>query len=137
MIAYIDSSVLLWAVLGEKGILRELPRIKRAISSEFIRLECLRTLDRARLQLRLPDQEIALRRTELLRRLEAYDLIRVSEQVLERASLPLPTVVGSLDAIHLSSALTVRAPLPGLLFATHDERLAEAARACDLAVIGC
>jgi hypothetical protein len=52
---YVDSSVLLRVVLGEPGRLRIWPRITTAVSSELIRLECLRTIDRARLRLGLDD----------------------------------------------------------------------------------
>lgn len=129
MRAYIDSSVLLRFVLGEPNRLKSFGRVTRPVASELVRLECLRTIDRARLRLRVPDEEIATRRAAVLERLEAFDLIRVGTDVLERAAEPFPTTIGSLDAIHLASALLARDEAPTLAFATHDAELATAARA--------
>jgi predicted nucleic acid-binding protein len=136
MITYVDSSVLLRIVLGEKGALKQWSKITTAISSEVIRLECLRTLDRARIRLGIADGEIAKRRADVLHRLDAFRLIRLDERVLERAAQPLPTVVGSLDAIHLTSAIMAQSIVPDFVFATHDGQLAMAARASGFAVIG-
>ena len=41
-VAYVDSSVLLRLILGETGQSSELPKQSRLISSELLRLECLR-----------------------------------------------------------------------------------------------
>ena len=133
---YVDSSVLLRLVLGEAGRLRQWKAVKKAVSSEIIRLECLRTLDRARLRLGRPDEEVAQKRVEVRRRLEAFDLVRLDDVVLERAADPFPTLVGSLDAIHLASAILVRTRIPDIVFATHDQQLEMAARACGFAVVG-
>jgi predicted nucleic acid-binding protein len=136
VITYVDSSVLLRIVLGERGALKQWRKVTMAISSELIRLECLRTLDRARIQLRIADEEIAKRRADVLHRLDAFRLIRLDERVLERAAQPLPTMVGSLDAIHLTSALMARSSMPDFVFATHDAQLATAARASGFDVVG-
>jgi predicted nucleic acid-binding protein len=127
--AYVDSSVLLRFVLGEPNRLKGFGRVTRPIASELIRLECLRTIDRARLRLGVSDDAIATRRAAVLQRLEAFDLIRVGSDVLERAAEPFPTTLDSLDAIHLASALLARDGASALAFATHDTELATAARA--------
>jgi predicted nucleic acid-binding protein len=126
---YVDSSVLLRVVLGERGRLRIWPRITTAVSSELIRLECLRTIDRARLRLGLEDAQVADRRAAVLEAIEGFTLVPLSPSILERAAEPFPTVVGSLDAIHLTSALLVRDEFDALTLATHDRELAVAARA--------
>ncbi|HEX7670154.1 MAG TPA: type II toxin-antitoxin system VapC family toxin [Polyangiaceae bacterium] len=135
MKAYIDASVLLRIVLGEPGALRSFKRVTRPISSELIRLECLRTIDRARLRRRIPDSEVAERRGAVLARLESFDLVRVGERVLERAAEQFPTTLGSLDAVHLATALLVRGKSLDLAFATHDAELAIAARAVGFRVL--
>ena len=56
--------------------------------------------------------------------------------MLGRAADPFPTTLGSLDAIHLASALLVRDELEGLAFATHDDELGTAARATGFEVYG-
>jgi hypothetical protein len=72
----------------------------------------LRTIDRARIRLGLDDEEIALRRGAVLEQLDAFELIPLDPAVVERAAEPFPTVVGTLDALHLASALLARAELP-------------------------
>ena len=49
MRVYVESSVLLRIVLGERDRLREWSRITEAMTSDITRVECLRTLDRLRL----------------------------------------------------------------------------------------
>ena len=129
MNVYVDSSVLLRVVLGEPGRLRIWPKITTAVSSELIRLECLRTIDRARLRLGLDDDQVADRRAATLEAIEGFTLVPLGAPVLERAADPFPTIVGSLDAIHLTSALLVRDEFDALTVATHDRELAIAARA--------
>ncbi len=136
MNVYVDASVLLRVVLGEPGRLRAWPRITEAVSSELIRLECLRTIDRARVRLGLRDEEVATRRAAVLDAIEAFNLVPVGRRVLERAEDPFPTSLGSLDAIHLASALLVRDRFPELSLATHDAELAVAARAVGFKVHG-
>jgi hypothetical protein len=99
-------------------------------------LECLRTIDRARIRFGLPDAEVARRRSAVFEQLEGFDFVRLDQVVLERAAEPLPTVVGSLDAVHLTSALFARGQFPDLAFATHDDQLGVAARAMGFSVLG-
>ena len=97
-------------------------------------MECLRALDRLRLDGGMSDRELARRRTSTLELLESFTRVRVNRAVLERAAEPFPTRVRSLDAIHVATALLVRDPR--LRFATHDDELAVAAEAVGLSVIG-
>ncbi len=129
MNAYIDSSVLLRVVLGEPERLPSWARIDLAVSSDLIRLECLRTIDRARIRLRLTDEAVSRQRASVLDALDGVSLIPLTRVVLERAAEPFPTLIGTLDALHLASALLVREQYDDLLFATHDHALALAARA--------
>jgi hypothetical protein len=101
-----------------------------------VRLECLRTIDRARIRLPLDDAEVAERRAAVLEVLEGFDIVPIDAAVLQRASDPFPTTLGSLDAIHLASALLARARIPDLRLATHDAELAIAARAVGFNVLG-
>ena len=137
MIRYVDSSVILRAVLGQRGALSGSDEAGRSISSALARVECLRTLDRVRLEEGLPDDELARRREAVFRLLRSFVLVDPVPAILERAAQPLPTVLGTLDAIHLSTALlwqeVEREPVT---FATHDLALARAARACGLDVVG-
>ena len=136
MNVYVDSSVLLRIILGELAPLRSWSRVDQAISSELIRLECLRTIDRARVQLRIADDAVSRQRADVLDAIDALGLIPLTTTVLDRAGEPFPTLVGSLDAIHLASAILVREQYQELVFATHDQQLAIAARAVGFAVEG-
>jgi predicted nucleic acid-binding protein len=133
---YVDSSVLLRIILHEPDRLPIWSKITIAISSEVIRLECLRTIDRARIRLGIDDRRIARYRAEILEAIESFRLVALDGAVLARASDPFPTLLGSLDAIHLTSALLVREEVKDLAFATHDEELGVAARATGFAVHG-
>lgn len=137
MIAYIDSSVLLRIVLRQSNALREWGRIRTGIASALVEVECLRTLDRLKLLENLEDEEIALRREAVFRLIETMEVIEPTRAVLARAAQPLPTVLGTLDAIHLASALLwSESERSGLVMATHDAALATAATACGLRVLG-
>jgi hypothetical protein len=133
---YVDSSVLLRVILGESHQLSSWPRIEVAVSSELIRLECLRTIDRARIQFQLADEAVSRHRADALELIESINLIPLAAPVLERAADPYPTSIGSLDALHLASALLIRDQHDGLVFATHDRALGIAARAMGFAVEG-
>lgn len=137
MIAYLDSSVLLRAALAQPNALPEWRWIDRGVSSALIATESLRTLDRLRLRARLADDEIARRRATILALIETLELVEIDTLVLDRAAQPMPTELGTLDAIHLASALLWRDAM-GInpLLATHDAALAVAAQAHGFTVLG-
>lgn len=137
MIAYLDSSVLLRVVLGQGDALKEWGRITQGIASALVEVECLRTLDRVRLARRFADEAIAARRETVYRLLEAMQVVEITHPVLSRAAQPLPTAVGTLDAIHLATALLWKEQTgEDLTMATHDVALAVASKASGLRVIG-
>jgi len=137
VIAYVDSSVLLRVALAQPNALPEWRWIDRGVSSALIAVESLRTLDRLRLRARLSDEEIARRRSTILALVETLELVEVDTLVLDRAAQPMPTELGTLDAIHLASALLWRdAVAVNPLVATHDAALAVAAQAHGFAVLG-
>jgi len=137
VIAYLDASVVLRLVLGQEPRLESFGDIELGIASSLVEVECLRTLDRLRFTADIEPDAIALRREAVFDLLSAVETIDPSPAVLRRASQPLPTPVGTLDAIHLSTALLWRdARGRDPIFATHDRRLAGAARASGLKTTG-
>lgn len=136
MIAYVDTSVLLRVVLGQPDRLAEWKRLRSAVTSALTEVECLRTLDRRFRQGRLTEAELVERRALALRLLEAMDTVELSPAVLRRAAEPFPTPLGTLDALHLSSALLWRQAFQPLLLATHDAQLGAAARSMGFDVLG-
>lgn len=137
MIAYVDVSVLLRFALGQPDALPEWRQIERGVSSALIRTESLRTLDRLRLRANLADAEVAKRRATVLAVIASLEVVDIGEAVLDRAAQPMPTEVGTLDAIHLATALLWKEMRRvDLVMATHDEALALGAQAHGLPVVG-
>jgi len=94
-------------------------------------------VDRLRLRARLADAEVAHRRSFLLQLLESLELVELDSLVLDRAAQPQPTELGTLDAIHLATALLWRETVgTKLVMATHDVALATAAEAHGFRVVG-
>jgi len=137
LIAYLDSSVLLRVLLGQPDSLAEWRDVETGVASDLAEVECLRTLDRLRLRAGLTDEELARRREAVHDLLDAVERVELSTPVLRRASQPFPTALGTLDALHLATALLYRDETGlDLVMATHDEALARAARASGLKVPG-
>jgi predicted nucleic acid-binding protein len=135
--AYVDASVLLRVALGQPDSLPEWSRIERGVSSALVTTESLHTLDRLRQRVRLPDTEVAERRAKILELSDSLELVDIDSVVLDRASQPMPTELGTLDAIHLATALLWKEMTGEVLtMATHDAALAIAAEAHGLPVVG-
>lgn len=137
MIAYLDSSVVLRALLGQPGRLREWKNIVLGVASSLVEVECLRAIDRLQLTGRLSVEESVVRREAVYAVLAAFELVELTSAVLRRASQPMATSLGTLDAIHLATAdLWREAREQELTFATHDQALALGARAKGFRAIG-
>jgi hypothetical protein len=99
-------------------------------------VEAHRVLDRLRLQRAFGDAELAELHRLLQAALTALEFVPLSRAVVNRAADPFPTVLGTLDAIHLASALLWMEKMEeAITFSTHDTQLAIAAiaaRACGL-----
>jgi predicted nucleic acid-binding protein len=137
MIAYVDASILLRIALGQANALPEWRQIDRGISSALVTTESLRTLDRLRLRAGLSDREVAARRGAILALIGSLELVEIDAVVLDRAAQPMPTELGTLDAIHLATALLWKDMTRAeFVMATHDATLALGAQAHGLAVLG-
>jgi len=136
MILYVDTSVILRHLLGQPKALNVM-RADRAYASEILKLEARRVIDRLRLEAALDDDGVAQAHEELARIERSIGCISITNPVLRRASLPMPTVVKTLDAIHLASALLFQEQSGDTLtFATHDLQQATGARALGFKVLG-
>jgi predicted nucleic acid-binding protein len=137
VIAYVDASVLLRVALGQSDALVEWPRIEQGVASALVMTESLRTLDRLRLRARLADPEVARYRALIFSLIASLDLVDIDAAVLDRAAQPMPTELGTLDAIHLATALLWKEMTRvDLTMATHDAALALGAQAHGLPVVG-
>jgi hypothetical protein len=111
--------------LGQPDILPEWPRIQRGVSSALVTIESLRTLDRLRLRAKLADAEVARRRATILAIIDSLEVVDIDSVVLDRAAQPMPTELGTLNAIHLATArLWKEMTRVDLVMATHDGALA-------------
>jgi predicted nucleic acid-binding protein len=136
MIVYVDTSVVLRVLLHEPNPVGIWGQWNKAYSSALWRVEALRTVDRLRLTHEISDTEVA----ELVRDIqithETFAIHPITNQVLQRASETFPTVVGTLDAMHLATALSIREIESLDLLLTHDSQLSTAARSLGFEVMG-
>jgi uncharacterized protein len=137
VIVYLDTSTVLRVVLAQGERLPDFGRWERAYSSELLGVEVRRLLDRLRLESALDDAGLVAAQKETARLERAIGRVRLSRAVLRRAAMPMPTVVKTLDALHLATALLLeeRRGLD-LTFATHDAQQAAAAHALGFDSIG-
>jgi predicted nucleic acid-binding protein len=137
MTAYLDSSAVLRRLMKQASGLLEWRLIRTPISSRLTEVECLRTLDRLGVERKYAEDDLVNLREGLYRILSTFEIVELSRSILARAAQPSPTSLGTLDAIHLSSALAWRERTgASTVVATHDAALAQAARAQGFRVIG-
>ncbi len=137
MIVYLDTSVVLRVLFAQPDPLVEWGRWEEAYTSELTGVESRRAVDRLRLERALEDEDVA-RALESLGLIDAtLAIVPLTRPVLQRASLPMPLSVRTLDGLHLASALLLRErqSLP-LVFATHDRQQHLGARALGFECIG-
>ncbi len=136
MIVYVDTSATLRILFREPNPIEVWGKWEKAFSSSLWRVESLRAVDRLRLSGDLSDEELA----DLIRDIrivhETLAIHPLSERILQRASETFPTIVGTLDAIHLATALAIREVAPIDLLLTHDVQLGIAARSVGFSVLG-
>jgi predicted nucleic acid-binding protein len=133
---YLDSSVVIAWLLQEPGRLPEPRSFRLTISSELIRVEVARTLYRNQLEGRLTPDSVNQLRDFAEVWFAQMEIFPVFPAVLQRATGPFPTVVGSLDAIHLATAqLWQEDTGERLTIFTLDRQLRAASLACGFATL--
>ena len=137
MNVYLDSSVVLRRLQREVAALAGWAQWGHAYSSALLRLEVLRSIDRNRLKGALTDEDVAGLITRAHTIFDAIEFVALSRSILNRASQSFLTPLGTLDALHLATALRL-AESSGveLTFLTHDTELATAARSMNFKVEG-
>jgi uncharacterized protein len=137
MTVYLDASVVVRKLQREAGSLKEWGQWERAYSSELLRVEVLRAVDRARLQGVLTDNEVADIVIKAHAIVDGLELLQLSPSILNRAAQSFLTPLGTLDALHLATAVRlVESTGIELTFFTHDAGLATAARSMNFEVEG-
>jgi predicted nucleic acid-binding protein len=132
VIAFFDSSVLLRAMFRESGAFADWKRIMKVYCSRLLEVEVQRVCDRRRLTGDLDDEGVALCKETLNSFLADAHVVMISEAILVAAQSPMNTVVRTLDAIHLATAVAVRRHEPSLVFLSHDDQQNLAARSLGL-----
>jgi len=123
---YVDTSALARVLLDEPGttaIQRDLERFDQRLASRLLRLE----LRRVGLRCDLLDRADAL--------IADVALIPLDERILESSATITPPTVGTLDAIHLATALQLSKEDGLETLMTYDRQLAAGARAHGLDVL--
>ena len=137
MNVYLDSSVVLRRLQREIAPEVSWAQWEHAYSSVLLRVEVLRTIDRNRLRGAVTDHDVAELVAKAHAIFDVIEFVTLSPPILNRASQSFRTALGTLDALHLSSALWL-AESGGVesIFLTHDAELALAARSVNFAVEG-
>lgn len=127
MAHYLDTSALVKLVVSEAetAALRAwlVAAEREPVSCDLARTELLRAVRRA-----APDRVVQARAV-----LDSITLMTVTTATFEEAGRLHPTLLGSLDAVHLAAALSLGDDLDGVV--TYDDRLAEAAQANGVPVV--
>jgi len=134
---YVDSSVVLRHILNGDPALGAATSPSDVVgSSDLMVIECQRVLQRERLAGHLDDRQYSETVLQLEAVMERLTIIEMGPAVKRRAAGPFPTVIGTLDAIHLASALLWQETEPGTDFRilTQDRQLALCARSLGLRV---
>jgi hypothetical protein len=130
MNVYLDSSIVLRVLLDQPRKLSVWAEWEKAYSSELLGVECRRVIDRLRLENALDDETLAQTVEQLGKIEKAITRVRLTKPIIQAASKSMPTIVNTLDAFHLVSAIAIRdRRAADLFFATHDWQQATAARA--------
>ncbi len=138
MTAYIDSSVFLRILLNQKARLKKFHQVTKPVASLLLKTEVLRTIDRLRVTGKINEDQFVTLTSQVHESLNSIEFIRLSDSIVNSAGGSLPIALGTLDAIHLVSALSWKnSRKEEIVFLTHDELLGKAALAAGFAVMGC
>jgi hypothetical protein len=135
MIVYLDASIVLRVVLRDGPALPTWGRWEAAYASELLGVEARRTVERLRLTAALDDAAVVAAIATLARVERGIQHVALSRAVLRRASLPMGTVVKTLDALHLASALTALEVHAETAVLSFDERVVTNSRGLGLSVV--
>ena len=139
MIVYAESSAVLSWLLGEPtgpAVRRSLEAADFVVASDLTLIECDRAFHRARSLGELSPERFEELRGELGRLAAGWVLLRLSDEIVERARQSFPEEpIRSLDALHLASALNTAALIPETALLTHDQRVRRSALALDLSLL--
>ncbi len=136
MIVYLDTSVVLRVLFNEPNPIPFWGKWKKAYASVLLRVETFRTVDRLRLGGHLTDTDVAQLTREIEIVNETLHVLPLTDAILFRAAESFPTSVGTLDSLHLATALAIRSSEHLDTLLTHDRQLGIAAQSLGFDVAG-
>lgn len=123
-LVYLDTSVALAQLLAEDRVPDERLWDESLIASRLLEYE---------LWTRVHARRLGPTHGDLVRELVGrVSLVEVVGPVVQRALEPFPAPVRTLDALHLGTAIFLRAQLRELSIATYDDRMRRVAQALEL-----
>ena len=139
MILYAESSAVLSWLLGEPGqerVIAELEAADRVATSAITVVECARGLARARHGGRISAVEERAALHMLDEAFGSWHVLEISDEVITRSRASFPAEpVRSLDALHLSSALSILAVAGQVTTLSLDDRIRTNALAMGMEVV--
>ena len=131
MIAFVDTSVVLRFVLEGDISLHQAFAATVATCSELLRIESMRVARRLRLDGSLDDEGLAEAVSRITACYSSFRVYLLDEEIKQAAAGPFPTVIGTLDALHLACARRAARHYPGetLLIYSYDRQMNLCARA--------
>ena len=131
MIAFVDTSVVLRFVLEGDISLHQAFAATVTACSELLWIESMRVAQRLRLDGGLDDQSLAEAVSRIAACYSSFRVYLLDEEIKQTAAGPFPTVIGTLDALHLACARRAARHYPGetLLVFSYDRPMNLCARA--------
>lgn len=137
MFAYVDSSVLVRVILKHENAFQNYQMFEEIYSSILFKIEVSRTIERFRLEGILTDDERVNKVRTFHEMMDHIYEIPFVSLILRRAAESFPTIISTLDAIHLASAWWLREEKKvSPIFLTHDQQLGKAAMAMGFETLG-
>jgi predicted nucleic acid-binding protein len=131
LIAFVDTSVVVRFVLEGDISLHQAFAATVTACSELLWIESMRVAQRLRLDGMLNDQDLAEAVSRITTCYAGLRVYLLDEEIKQAAAGPFPTVIGTLDAIHLACARRAARQYPDeiLVVFSFDKQMNMCARA--------
>ena len=137
MKCYVDSSIVLRFLLSNDPAFEKTEKFDRIGSSELLIIECSRVLQRYRLEGFITDIQLAVLEEDLAEITSGMYILDITDSVKALARGSFPTIIGTLDAIHLASSVLWResGQDESMMMLTADVQMSTCARAMGMQVL--
>jgi predicted nucleic acid-binding protein len=129
--AFVDTSVVLRYVLEGDISLHQAFAATVTACSELLWIEAMRVAHRLRLNGVLSDQGLAEAVSRITACYASFRVYLIDDEIKKAAAGPYPTVIGTLEALHLACArrAAVRSPEETMLVFSYDKQMNVCAQA--------